>query len=350
MKARERVLKAVRREEPDRVPVTLAYEWIDDVCRQRGHPECVGRLKQDSITVGFRDIGTDNKTMFEPYLGHIPEGYTVNDLGVATGWSSTQLSHTFLHPLARMQSVTELEAYPFPDMTDPARHAHLEANIAKWHEQGIAVLGVGGRIFEDSWYMRGMERLLVDFYENREFAECFLDRMTDIAAARSRRVTEAGADILRLADDIACQKGMLMSPALWRQWLKPRLAKVIAAAREIRGDIPVFYHSDGDCEDVIPELIEVGVTILNPVQPECLDPARMKERYGKRLAFWGTIGVQSTMPFGTPETVKETVKDRIRTVAAAGGLVIAPTHTLERDVPWQNITALFEAVEEYGYY
>ena len=350
MTGRERVLIAVRRETPDRVPVTLAYEWADDLCRRRGHPECVGRLKQDAFCVGFRDAGKDNKTLFKPWLGSCPENVRVSDFGIATLWSSTGASHQYIHPLAKMESAKELDAYPFPDVSDPARHAHLEAEIKRWHDQGLCALGSPGRIFEDSWYMRGMEQLFMDFAFNPEFAERFLDIMTDIAVARARRVMQAGADILRCADDIATQKGMMMSPASWRRWLKPRLARVIAAAREVRPGVPVFYHTDGNPEEVIPELIEVGVTILNPVQPECVDPARLKRQYGDRLAFWGTIGVQTTMPFGTPQEVKETVRKRIETVGQGGGLVIAPTHSLQNDCPWENVVALFEAVEEYGYY
>jgi len=348
--SRQRVMKAVRREPPDRVPVTLAYGWIDNVCRQRGREDYIGRLKQDSITLGFRDTGRDNRALFEPYLGEIPEDYRVSDYGVAMQWSSTGSSHRYIHPLAGLESVAELEAYPFPDMTEVARHAHLEDEIAQWHAKGVAVLGVGGRIFEDSWYMRGMERLLVDLYANQDFASCFLDRMTLAAMERSRTVARLGVDIVRLADDVSTQKGMLMSPDLWRRWFKPRLARVIDAAREVEPDIPVFYHSDGNCSEIIPDLIEVGVTILNPVQPECMDPEQTKRLYGDRLAFWGTIGVQSTMPFGTTEDVRETVRQRIATVGEGGGLVIAPTHSLEKDVPWENIAALFQAVEEYGYY
>lgn len=135
---------------------------------------------------------------------------------------------------------------------------------------------------------------------------------------------------------------------MWRKWLKPRLARVIEQARRVKPDILIFYHSDGDCTAIIPELIEIGVDILNPVQPECMNPAELKKEYGDRLAFWGTIGTQTTMPFGTPDEVKAVVKERIETVGKGGGLLLAPTHILEPEVPWENVLAFFEAVEEYG--
>lgn len=109
-----------------------------------------------------------------------------------------------------------------------------------------------------------------------------------------------------------------------------------------------LYHSDGVIYDIIPELIEIGVDVLNPVQPECVDPTALKAQYGDRLSFWGTIGTQTTMPFGMPEEVRENVRHMIETVGKGGGLLIAPTHLLEPEVPWENIEALIRAVKDYG--
>jgi uroporphyrinogen decarboxylase len=143
---------------------------------------------------------------------------------------------------------------------------------------------------------------------------------------------------------------MIMSPATWREWFKGRLASIIEEAQAVKPGLPIFYHSDGNPEAIIPDLIEIGVTILNPVQPECIDPVMVKRQYGNHLALWGTIGTQTTMPFGTPEQVRAEVKHRIETVGYDGGLVLGPTHSLEPDVPWENIVALYEAIEEYGVY
>jgi uroporphyrinogen decarboxylase len=112
----------------------------------------------------------------------------------------------------------------------------------------------------------------------------------------------------------------------------------------------VEYHTDGYVEPFIPELAEIGIDVLNPVQPECMDPAEIKLKFGDRLAFSGTVGNQSTLPFGTPDEVRRVVKERIETVGRGGGLVLAPSHMLEPDVPWENIMAFFEAAEEFGHY
>ncbi|MCD6506900.1 hypothetical protein J7M22_09790 [Candidatus Poribacteria bacterium] len=162
----------------------------------------------------------------------------------------------------------------------------------------------------------------------------------------ARRYAEAGVDMLLTGDDVGMQDRLMMSPQMRRRWLKPRLAKVIQAGKEINPKVHIYYHSDGNIEDIIPDLIEVGVDILNPVQPECMDPVKLKRLYGDKLTFWGTIGTQTTMPFGTPEEVKRVVHERVRTVGKGGGLVLAPTHVLEPDVPGENVIAFFEAVEE----
>jgi uroporphyrinogen decarboxylase len=118
----------------------------------------------------------------------------------------------------------------------------------------------------------------------------------------------------------------------------------------VNPDIIVRYHSDGNPEAIIPELIEIGVDVLNPVQPECLDPAEVKRRFGDSLAFWGAMGTQTTMPFGSPEEVARVVRERIETIGAGGGLVLAPTHVLQPDVSWENILAFFDAIDRYGRY
>jgi len=177
-----------------------------------------------------------------------------------------------------------------------------------------------------------------------------LDRITQLRIFQSQIFAGADADILALGDDIAMQTGMLLSPKMWRKWFKPRLAAVIDAAREIKPGILVQYHTDGDCRAVISDLIETGVDILNPVQPECMDPVAIKKIYGDRLSFSGAIGTQTTLPHGTPDDVVTAVKTMIDTVGEGGGFLVAPTHVLEPDVPWENVLAFIDAAQKYGTY
>ena len=128
------------------------------------------------------------------------------------------------------------------------------------------------------------------------------------------------------------------------------MQRAIAAAKKVKPDMLAFYHSDGDIRDIIPELIEIGVDVLNPVQPECMDPREVKARYGDRLSFWGTIGTQTTLPFGTPGQVRQAVREMIDTVGVGGGLVLAPTHLVEPEVPWENLLAFVDEARHYGIY
>jgi uroporphyrinogen decarboxylase len=270
---------------------------------------------------------------------------------VAHTYGSAQHFVRKLNPLKDATRVEEAVDYPLPDPTDPARYAHLGRATGALQARGLAVQGeLYVTIFETAWAIRGFEEMLADLVLRPDFAEALFDRLTELRVVQARQLAEAGVDVLRLGDDVASQTGMLISPALWRRWFRPRMARIIDVARAVKPDIHVFYHSDGDCRAIVPELIEIRVTVLNPVQPECMDPAALKREYGDRLAFWGTVGTQSTMPHGSPKEVREVVRERIETVGKGGGLLISPTHTLEPDVPWENLIAFVEAIKEYGRY
>jgi uroporphyrinogen decarboxylase len=204
--------------------------------------------------------------------------------------------------------------------------------------------------FEIAWQLRSMERLFDDMLHEDEKAAVILDQITDRTAYAAGMMARAGVDLLYTGDDVAMQTGLMMSRKLWLRWLGPRLRRVIQAARSVNPDLPVKYHSDGRINDLIPDLIEAGVTILNPVQPECVDYKWVKSTHGDRLAFYGGLGVQSVLPFGSPQEVREHVREAIDILGAGGGLVIGPSHVIERDTPIENILAMQEAIDEYGMY
>jgi uroporphyrinogen decarboxylase len=161
-------------------------------------------------------------------------------------------------------------------------------------------------------------------------------------------LAEAGVDILVLDDDVGMPTTMIISPAMWREFLGPRLAGIIRAARAVKPDLWVLYHSDGYFEPIIADLIEIGVDAINPVQPDVMDPLEIKKRYGERVALWGTVGAQTTFAFATPEEIRREVRLRIETLGRAG-LILCPAYDIdEPDIPWENTLAFLEAVEEYG--
>ena len=188
----------------------------------------------------------------------------------------------------------------------------------------------------------------MDMVARPEWCEFILEKMKQRNMAKACAAARAGVDYIITGDDIANQRAMTFALDQWRKLMKPRWAEVYSAVKAIKPDIQKWYHSDGDIMDVIPELIEIGVTILNPVQPECLDPVRVKKKYGDKIVLDGTIGTQTTMPFGTPDKVRRVVKERIETLGYDGALILSPTHVLEPEVPIENIEAFVETVKEYG--
>jgi len=352
MNPRERLLTAMRREVPDRVP----YEFFLSPALTETF-RCKTGAEDPAEYYGFEERHVSfypPKTEVD-YSQYYPEGLSaqtwIDSWGVAREPGSEYHFSKMIHPLRRATTVKDVLDYPLPDFHQVECWGHLEGQVADLHARELAAHALlGMTIFEISWYIRGMENLFVDMVSHPEMSEALLERITDLRVFQAQTYARADVDILRLGDDVAAQQGMLMSPGMWRQWLKPRLARVIEAARSVKPDILIWYHSDGDCRAIIPELIELGVDILNPVQPECMDPAVIKLQYGSQLSFSGTIGTQTTMPQGTPAEIKATVKERIATVGKGGGLLLAPSHVLEPDVPWENVVAFVEAVEEYGWY
>ncbi len=351
MSPRERVLTAMRRQVPDRVPKEWSFTPAvqEEFVRRTGRSNAAEFFGFERRGVGLK--GVPQLPDFSPWFPDgSPEGTTFNEYG--SGHTPAGFYHFTgrIYPLERARSVRELDEFPWPDYTPEWRHEHLEQHVADLHDGEWLASGGVGHIWETAWQMTRMEKLMQDMALNPPFAGYIFDRIAEDRAFAARRFAEAGADVFHCGDDIGMQDRLMMSPAMWREWLKPRWRRVIKAAKDVNPDILAFYHSDGDVREVIEDLIEIGFDILNPVQPECMDPAELKRRYGDRLAFWGCVGTQTTMPFGTPDDVRQVVRDLMATVGEGGGLLIAPTHVLEPDVPWENIMALFEAVEEYGVY
>jgi uroporphyrinogen decarboxylase len=340
----------MNRRPPDRVPRQASFT---PALFDRFREETGSDSAADYFAMEVRALGpnpTRVEADFAHYFPELPPGAKHNE------WGMTRLPGTFhhftrpLYPLHDAGDLADFESYPWPDCMEDYRYEGLEDRVRELHAADLYVEGIVGHIWEIAWQIRGMDSLMMDFFQRPELAEYLLDRITERQAECARRMALAGCDQVHLGDDVGMQDRLMMSPDTWRRWLKPRLRRVIEAAERARPGIHIWYHSDGMIQPIIPDLIEVGVTILNPVQPECMDPAEVKERYGDRLAFWGTIGTQTTMPFGSPDDVRAEVRTRIETVGRGGGLLLAPTHVLEPDVPWENVLAFFEAVDEFGRY
>ncbi|HEX9019014.1 MAG TPA: uroporphyrinogen decarboxylase family protein [Anaerolineaceae bacterium] len=349
MTGRERVLTAANRQTPDRVPRIVPLErYVHEALSHHfGTNDLTRPLKLDMIWVGPGPSRARND--YARYFTR--PGVTWEDFGRGRIWDAEGQYAEYLYPLQNAESVDEILAFPWPDYTEAYRYAGLTERVEQYHRQGFAVCGaLAETIFEIAWQIRSMDRLFEDIHLKDEKATVLLDQITRQRVAAAQAYARAGVDLIELGDDVAMQTGLLMSKRMHREWLKPRLQQVIQAAWEINPRIKIWYHSDGKINDLIPDLMEAGVQILNPVQPECVDHAWVKATYGDQLAFSGGLGVQSVLPFGTPDAVREHVRATIQTLGAGGGLIVGPSHVIERDVPLANILAMLEAMDTYGKY
>ena len=327
---RQRVITAMKREEPDRVPkfadfspgiyerflvesgfglpetaiVEAKGRPLVTYQNELGLPDPADYFAYDVRVVEFgkTKLSTDFRPFFDPDL--LPEGRSrIDEWGIGYVRGSQHHFEEIVHPMINFTRIDQLEGYPWPDVTASYRREYALDLVEKVHKENLAVLAwppmKGGTIFETAWGMRGFEQLFLDMVTNKEFAAYLLDKITVFSIANASFFASCGADVILTGDDFGMQDRMMINPKMWREWFKPRYAKLISSVKAVNPDVLVFYHSDGMIEPIIPELIEIGVDILNPVQPECMDPAKVKSQYGDRLAFWGTVGTQSTMPFGS---------------------------------------------------
>ncbi|HBP38437.1 MAG TPA: hypothetical protein DD640_06800 [Clostridiales bacterium] len=269
----------------------------------------------------------------------------VNCLGVLEVPGSLYHFTRIVSPLRNAEELSEIERYPFPTHEGCAL-VDLSAVVAAAHDQGKVVSCWSGHLYENSWQIRGYESFLVDMLLNPENCDFIFDRISEFNLETAVAAAKAGVDLLSTGDDVANQRDLMFSIEVWRRFIKPRWAKLYAEVKKINPRIKIRYHSDGNIMSIIPELIEIGVDILNPVQPECLDVREVKRKYGDKLVLDGAIGTQSVMPFGTPEDVRQAVRAARRDLGSDGALILAPTHVLEPEVPIENILAFVAACLE----
>ena len=292
---------------------------------------------------------TDHRRQYTKYHSDIPDSATIDQWGIMYIPGSNPAFDMLISPLKLVEDIDAVQRYPLPDLKDPRRYQGLRESVEEIHQRNLAAVGgLQQTVFEIAWGIRGFAELMMDFTVNPQMANLLLDRITELRCFQGAQLARAGVDVIMLGDDVGMQDRMLLNPDLWRQWLKPRLRKVIESVQAYEPDTIVFYHSDGAIEPIIADLIDIGVSVLNPVQPECMDPGAIRAKYGRHLSFWGTVGIQTTLPFGKPDEIAECVKNRINTLGRDGGLLISPTHAIEPDVPWENLMAFVEACKSYG--
>lgn len=378
--SRERVAKALRHEEPDRVPLNISFTLdayvklrehlglpadasarVDRLSETRPAMDLVERLGIDMTYLRLRSAPARHE------LVPSQPGNAVDEWGAEHGTidlpSGSQLTEVVRSPFEGIPAGdVDLDSWVWPDPHDPVRVAGLAEEARKLHaETDLAIMGrFGGPILETAFYLRGFQQWMEDLVLEPEFASDLLNRVADIMIeldAAGIRAAGASLTVLRVSgEDLGMQDRPLFSPGIWRDILRPVLARRWRAARrlldEVAPDVHILLHSDGSFRPYIPDLIEDGIEVLDPLQVHVpgMDAEGLKRDFGPQLSFHGAIDTQDLLPFKSPADVTVETERCIRTLGVHGGYILAPVHNVQPDVPPENLMAMVETVHRAGRY
>jgi len=253
-------------------------------------------------------------------------------------------------PLAHADSIEKVEAHTWPNV-DWFDFEGFAESLELWKD--FAVMASGASVLQHPMLLCGMDKILTDMALDPELACCIFDKFTDFYLAyydKMLSAAEGRIDLFRIGDDIGTQRGPLMSPAMFRKFIMPRLRSLVDLAHSY--NTKVMFHSCGSIITFFDDLIEIGVDILDPIQVSAakMDPARIKKQYGSRICLHGSIDTQYILPQGSPQQVAEDVRQMIHILGSNGGFILAPCHVLQTDVPTDNVRAMYETGHKYGTY
>ena len=366
MNHRERVRSILAREEPDRPVVDLggrvASLSAPAYLALKAHLGFGDQIEEETITF-LNTIGDLDERIYQQFDVPIRRVYlrpastfqkTVADDGsFEDEWGVKyrpigDYNHRFGHPLANA-SLEDIEHFPWPDPDDQGRVSGLAQNVQRLHTETDYALSAGhisAGIFQDCWNLRGMENFLMDMVLNRDFADVLLDKVTAIHIGMWNNFLDVVGDyvdIVETADDLASQTNLLISKKMYQKMIKPRHAALNQAIRE-KTKAKILYHSCGAVMPLIDDLIETGVQILNPIQllPGLMDPEELKKRYGTALIFHGGLDVQTLLPAGSPQQIREYVK-HYYDVFGTDSYIMAPANSVQPGTPPENLVAAYES-------
>lgn len=347
---RQDLLRCLHRKGFDKVHTDFVFcdSRIKDFEKRFGNTdyESFFGLSHRRLEIGIKRNFEDGRNLYQREI--LPESTIFDEYGIGHSKGSEYAFHmTRMHHPLKGASSDEIRHYPYP-VVDESHLEDFRKKVRNLHDKELASFAfMQMTVWEASWYLRSMEELLVDMMTESECAEILFDKITGFACEKARAYASAGIDILSLGDDIGTQNSIMLDVGLWEKWLQPRLQKVIIEAKKIKPDILIFYHSCGQINPFINKLIETGVEILNPIQPECMEFNEVHDLFDDRLSFWGTIGTQQLLPYGTKEEVRKVTLERLEKCGKKGGIVIGPTHMVEPEVPWENLMAIRETIDEF---
>lgn len=356
MTSRERVLAAVTHRQPDRVPMDF-WARRDVAKRLMAHlgsgdmEQLYRRLGIDlrSVSIGMSNPAFDAKaeelrgsseSSGGRYILH-KDGAFEDMFGIVRRLGSDGLYDEWVDgPFVR---TTDLDSFRWPSADGIDSVATLRERV-QVHRGRYATFGRCNLPFKVAWHMRGFENFLCDMLTEESFARELIERAAMYEREKGLRLAQAGVDIIGVYGDLAMQDRMLVKPDAWRRIEKPVLAEMVSAWKKVKPDLKVLFHSDGDVSEIVPDYIEIGADLLNPIQPECMDPVAFKRKYGDRLTMHGTLSIQRTLPKGSTADVRREVLERVRDCGDGGGLIVCPSNALQNDTPLENIVAIYDAV------
>ena len=382
MNSRQRIATTLQHREPDRVPFDLsstpvtgihvrAYEGLRRGLGLSVERPAIYHMMQQLAVVGddvHEALDTDARGSrpLPPTAWQLEvrrqSGYEyfTDDWGVVRrrNLDGGQYFDLCGSPLAAATTPRQIEQYAWPEPDEEARFALLlqQAQTVRDSDRAFVLGGICAGMMEMGQWMRGYETFFCDLAGDRSMAEALCDKITELKMRywdRALDVVGRQVDVIQEGDDYGAQQGLQVAPPLWREVFKPRLRQLLGFIRARAPGVPIFFHSCGAIRDIVPDLIEVGVDALNPVQVAAagMDSAALKRDFGDALSFWGGgVDTQQVLPNGTPQQVRDEVRRRIDDLAPGGGFVFAAVHNIQGDVPPENILAMRQALSEYGAY
>lgn len=353
MTPKERVLAAIAHQDTDRIPVDFAanpatLERLMVDCNVRTHIDLLNALSADMVDL--RGVVDPIYCGPVPYKQELADGVTENFWGMRT-----KLMETATGPeesycdfiLATCTTVEELEKHQWPQV-EWFDFSDFSERLDLWADR--AVMASGASIWQHPTFLRGIDNLLMDLMVEPEIATFLLDQFTNFYVAYFDKMLTCASgkiDMLRIADDLAMQDRLMISPAQFDEWFAPRLKRIIDMAH--RHGVKVMFHSCGAVFPLIDKLIDLGVDVLDPLQVTAtgMEPEKIKTAFGDRLCLHGAIDTQYLLPTGSPEEVRRTV-DTMVDVLGPTGYILSPSHVLQTDVPTENIKALYEQAQRVG--
>lgn len=384
MTPRERIWSALQHKEPDQVPYDLGSTQVTSIHRI-AYRNLLQHLGMEQALE--KELRIFDRAQQLPYLdedllvrchadvrGLAPQGPDCPEVeadgrrsftdayGITWTMPKDGLYYDMTsHPLSELTLTDEaVDQLPLPQpeaLTQVAGLREKGERIHRESDQAMIAIILSGGIFEQSFWVRGFKNFYLDLARHPSQACGLMDRLMELRLACWEIILEEVGDLIQVvmeADDLATQQSLMTSPEMYRKYVKPRHRRITSFIKQTApGPIHIFFHSCGSVYDLIPDLIEAGFDILNPVQVSAakMDTKQLKKQFGKDLTFWGGgVDTQHVLPHGTPAEVKDEVKRRIDDLAPGGGFVFSTVHNIQADVPPENIVAMWEALQEYGKY